>query len=98
MNPEKGSVAWSMLSLFYMALQQLESSRAMVVITALGIIQLNAPSVPSSVHPPFSFLCPQLSLWRRPGLEGSESSLGWVFHDPVIRLDMQPVGWEHGRQ
>lgn len=59
MNPAKGSEASSMFSLsrrfFYKAQQQLGSSRAMVVITALGIIQLNGPSVPCSVLPPLFF-------------------------------------------
>lgn len=27
---------------------------------------------------------------------GSESGLGWVPYDPVIWLDMQPLGWGAG--
>lgn len=73
------SVAWSMLSLwfFYKALQRLGSSRAMVVITALGIIQLSGPSVPPGVLPPLSFLCPPCCLWKGLRQGGQRAVWAW---------------------
>lgn len=75
------------LRFFYMAQQQPGSSRAMVVITALGIIQLNAPSVPRSVLF-FSPVIPAVC-GGGGGSRGSGISLGWVLRDPVIWLDTQ---------
>lgn len=76
--------------------------RAMGVITALGIIQLNVPtnhSLPPSTPAPWhslSLLIPFTVLNAGGGggcrVARSESSLGWVFHDPVIWRDVQLLG------
>lgn len=68
-NPAKDSVLWSILSLslevsFTWLCKGYRGSRAMGVITALGIIQLNTPYIPPWLSPSPSFLCPPCSLWR----------------------------------
>lgn len=75
--------------------------RAMGVITALGIIQLNVPTN-HSLPPPTPWhslsLLILFTVLNAGGGGGcwiarSESSLGWVFHGPVFWLDVQLLGW-----
>lgn len=72
----------------------------MGVITALGIIQLNVLTN-HSLPPPTPWhslsLLILFTVFNAGGGGGcrvarSESSLGWVFHDPVIWLDVQLLG------
>lgn len=75
--------------------------RAMGLITALGIIQLNVPTNHSLPPPPpwhslsFLILFTVLNAGGGGGCKvaRSERSLGWVFHDPVIWLDVPLLGW-----
>lgn len=66
-------------------------------ITALGIIQLNADPSPLAFSLLFLFSVLPAVCGGGGRVGGSESSLGSVLHDPVIWLDMQPLGWEQGR-
>lgn len=62
-----------------------------MVITAQGIIQLNSPSVPSSIPSSSSFsLSSRPSVEAAGGLGGVREQSGLGAHDPVSWLDRQP--------
>lgn len=99
----KASAQWSershSLRFFCKAVWWLERLRAVVLITALGIIQLNTPSVPAGVLPPLPFSLTSLKPVKElavGGGEGQGADLAGMLHDPVIWLGAQPGGlWSH---
>lgn len=106
-NPAKDSVLWSILSLsrsfFYMALQRLQRLEGNGSNNCTGNYSIKHP-----IHPRLAISLSFFSLsslqsveaaeaLRGKGGGGSESSLGWALHDPVIWLDTPPLGWGQER-
>lgn len=58
-------------------------------------------SIKQSIHFPLAFflLClfPLCSMQAAEGSGGSESSLGWALHEPVVWLDTLPLRFPNGR-